>query len=289
MSTRAQIQRHLGVLDDIGGIMGAMKNISLMETHKIARFLAHQHRVLASIEAAAEDFIAHHPDYGYRPQPGESGIVVAIGSQRGFCGDFNVSLAGAVRRHRLESAAKPPGVLIVGRRLASNLARESGIVAALDGPSVSEEVQPLLHRLMNELGEWQAQAGRDAPAGVTVFAHREGEATLAARSILPAPRAAASAQGLPYPPVLNLDPGTFFRQLAGHYLWAQMHDVSYGSLMAENRRRLQHLEAATQRIQDKTARLQQKYNLLRQEEITEEIEVILLSNEALKVSRRARQ
>jgi F-type H+-transporting ATPase subunit gamma len=65
-----------------------------------------------------------------------------------------------------------------------------------------------------------------------------------------------------------------------------MHDVFYGSLMAENRRRLQHMEGATKRIQDKTARLQQKYNLLRQEEITEEIEVILLSNDALQTSHR---
>jgi F-type H+-transporting ATPase subunit gamma len=119
-----------------------------------------------------------------------------------------------------------------------------------------------------------------------VFAHREGENKVGARSILPVPVAGSAAPRFPYPPLLNLASRTFFSALARHYLWAQMHDVFYGSLMAENRRRLQHMEGATKRIQDKTARLQQKYNLLRQEEITEEIEVILLSNDALQTSNR---
>ena len=286
MSKRAQIQRHLGVLDDIGGIMGAMKNISLMETHKLARFLAHQHRVLAGIEATAEDFLSHHPEIGYRPELGVSDIIVAIGSQRGFCGDFNESLADAIFRQRRETATQPPGVLVVGRRLAAKLGKEPRIIASFDGPSVAEEVQPVLHRLMNALSELQTRAGRNGPFAVTVFAHRDGENKVGARSILPVPVAGSAAPHFPYPPLLNLASRTFFSELAHHYLWAQMHDVFYGSLMAENRRRLQHMEGATQRIQDKTARLQQKYNLLRQEEITEEIEVILLSNDALQTSHR---
>ena len=51
--------------------------------------------------------------------------------------------------------------------------------------------------------------------------------------------------------------------------------------MAENRRRLQHMEGAIQRIQEKAGEMQRKHNMLRQEEITEEIEVIMLSNDAL--------
>ena len=288
MSTRAQVQRHLGVLRDIGGIMGAMKNISLMETHKLARFVVHQHRVLAGIEAAADDFLGHHPEYGYRPDSKGANVIVAIGSQRGFCGDFNESLARAISRHASESAAQSPGVLVVGRRLAATLAKGTRIVAALDGPSVSEEVQPVLLRLMNALVDLQADAGEDGFTAATVFAHREGETDVGARSILPAPRAASATAQFPYPPLLNLAERTFFSQLAHHYVWAQMHDVLYGSLMAENRRRLQHLEGATQRIEEKTARLRQKCNLLRQEEITQEIEVILLSNDALRADHGAR-
>ena len=287
MTRRAQVHRHLETLDDIGGIMDAMKNIALMETHKLARFVAHQHRVLASIEASAADFLSHHPEFGYRPQPGASGVVVAIGSQRGFCGDFNASLAHAVPQHRRETAIAPLGVLVVGRRLAAKLGREPGVTSSFDAPSVAEEVQPVLQRLMTALSELQAGTRPDEPIAVTVFAHREGESSVVVRSIVPVPAAASATAQFPYPPLLNVAPRTFYSALADHYLWAQMHDVFYGSLMAENRRRLRHMESATQRIRDKAALLQQKFNRLRQDEITEEIEVILLSNDALQASHRA--
>jgi F-type H+-transporting ATPase subunit gamma len=270
------------VLNEISGIMGAMKNISLMETHKLARFLAHQHRVLAGIEATAADFLSHHPEIGYWTESAASGVVVAIGSQRGFCGDFNESLAHAVREHWRQADGKSTGAMVVGRRLASKLGREPRVTASLDGPSVAEEVQPVLHRLMNALSELQAREGKTGLLTVYVFAHYEGEDKLAARSILPVPIPGHASRRFPYPPLLNLAAPTFFSELTRHYLWAQMHDVFYSSLMAENRRRLQHMEGAMQRMEERAGDLQRKYNLLRQEEITEEIEVIMLSSDALR-------
>ncbi|MBL8529167.1 MAG: F0F1 ATP synthase subunit gamma [Burkholderiales bacterium] len=282
MSKRAQIQRHLAVLNEISGIMGAMKNISLMETHKLARFLAHQHRVLAGIEAAAADFLSHHLEIGYRTESPTSGVVVAVGSQRGFCGDFNESLAHAVREHWRQADRKPTGVLVVGRRLAAKLSGEFHVTASFDGASVAEEVQPVLQRLMNALRELQARGGQTSLLTVLVFAHQEGEDQVCARSILPVTIPERACPPFPYPPLLNLAPLTFFAELARHYLWAQMHDVFYSSLMAENRRRLQHMEGAMQRMEENASELQRKYNVLRQEEITEEIEVIMLSSDALR-------
>lgn len=281
MSKRAQIQRHLGVLNEISGIMRAMKNISLMETHKLARFLAHQHRVLAGIEAAASDFLSHHPEFGYRTEHTASGVTVAIGSQRGFCGDFNESLVDAISQYRRRVASQPNSLLIVGRRLASRLGKDLRVTASFDGPSVAEEVEPVLHRLMTALSELQAREGRIELLGVTVIAHHEGDDQLSIRSILPAPNPGRFSPRFAYPPLLNLAAPMFFSELARHYLWAQMHDVFYSSLMAENRRRLQHMEGAMQRMEEKAGEMQRKYNMLRQEEITEEIEVIMLSNDAL--------
>ena len=286
MSKSAQIQRRLGALNEISGIMGAMKNISLMETHKLARFLAHQHRVLASIEATATDFLSHHPEFGYRPERAASGVIVAIGSQRGFCGDFNESLVDAISQCLRQVANQPPSVLVVGRRLASRLSKDLRVTASFDGPSVSEEVQPVLHRLMTALSGLQAQEGRAGLLGVTVIAHYEGEDQVGMRSILPVPPKRISSR-FAYPPLLNLATPILFSELARHYLWAQIHDVFYSSLMAENRRRLQHMEGAMQRMEEKAGELLRKYNMLRQEEITEEIEVIMLSNDALQTRRHA--
>lgn len=284
MSKRAQIQRHLGMMNEISGIMGAMKNISLMETHKLARFLAHQHRVLASIGAIALDFLSHHPEIAYRVRHTAPGILVAIGSQRGFCGDFNESLVDAITQ---QFASPPARLLVVGRRLVSRLGKDFRVTASFDGPTVAEEVQPVLHRLMNALSDLQEYEGPTEMLGVTVIAHYEGEDHVGMRSILPVPNPAHLSSLFAYPPLLNLAAPTFFSELARHYLWAQMHDVFYSSLMAENRRRLQHMEGAMQRMEEKTAEMQRKCNMLRQEEITEEIEVIMLSNDALQTSRRA--
>lgn len=286
MSKRLQIRRHLAVLEEIGGIMGAMKNIAVTETHKLARFLGHQHRVLAGIEAAAEDFLAHYPGSG-PPRPGAGpGIVVAVGSQRGFCGDFNDSLARAVRRHRQQAGGQSAPVLVVGRRLAAKLAGEPGL-AAFDGPTVAEEVEAVLQEVMDALVAMQVRPDHDRALPVFVLGHREGQGEPSPRSILPAPLPGRAAPAFPYPPALSLAPPDFFAELARHYLWAQMHDVFYGSLMAENRRRLQHLEGAIRRMEEKAAGLRRRSNLLRQEEITEEIEVIMLSNDALRESLRS--
>lgn len=282
MSHLGQIQRRLGMLHDIGGIMSAMRNLALMETHKLARFLTFQHRVLMGIEACAADFLDHYPEFGYRPELAPPGVIIAIGSQRGFCRDFNESLAQALRRHEQLAGGQPASLLVVGQRLATKLGRTPRMARIIDGPGVSEEVPTVLPRLMDALGELQAQQGHSGLLSVSVFAHRDGESELTLRMLLPAPMPGQGGPRFAYPPELNVTASAFFAELARHYLWAQLHDVFYSSLMAENRRRLQHMEGAVQRMEDKADELRRQYNLLRQEEITEEIEVILLSNEALR-------
>ena len=71
------------------------------------------------------------------------------------------------------------------------------------------------------------------------------------------------------------------RGLTGHYLHAVLNEVLYSSLMAENRQRQVHMDSALQRLDEDSARLKLTYNIQRQEEITEEIEVILLSADML--------
>ena len=69
--------------------------------------------------------------------------------------------------------------------------------------------------------------------------------------------------------------------MAEQYLFAALHELLYTSLMAENERRTKHMDAAVRRLEQTSTELSRRRNLLRQEEITEEIEVIMLSVEAL--------
>ena len=81
----------------------------------------------------------------------------------------------------------------------------------------------------------------------------------------------------PHPPVLHLSPGELLVSFIDHHLFAVLHEILYTSLMVENHRRVGHLEGAIRHLDVKSAELTRKCNALRQEEIIEEIEVILLS------------
>ena len=94
---------------------------------------------------------------------------------------------------------------------------------------------------------------------------------------------AASTRKPSYPqaPLLNLEPTRFLLQFTSQYLYAALHEVFYASLMAEIRKRLEHMDSAIRRLEKDEAKLRLRYNALRQEEIIEEIEIIMLSAEAL--------
>jgi len=258
---RREAERQLRGLGEIGEIMTAMKNLALMETHKLQRFLRTQQRVVGSIRAAAEDFSAFHG------APGEAAgreVLLAIGSERGFCGDFNEAVAAAL-------AARPDAaeVVAVGTRLASRLAGEARVTARLEGPGTLDEVPGVLQRLMDTLLRPRAGALR-----LSALHHGAGGEGVVAVRLDPF---AAPGRPAGYPPRLLLEPRRFAAALAEHYLFAALHGVFYSSLMAENQRRMQHMERAVQRVGQRSAELQRWRNALRQEEITEEIEIIMLN------------
>jgi F-type H+-transporting ATPase subunit gamma len=83
-------------------------------------------------------------------------------------------------------------------------------------------------------------------------------------------------------PLLTLPPHVFVAELVDLYLFAILHEIFYSALMGESRERLTHLEGALHRLEKETSELRLRRNILRQEEITEEIELIMLSAEQLK-------
>ena len=83
---------------------------------------------------------------------------------------------------------------------------------------------------------------------------------------------------LTVPPLLYLQPQDFLLRLVDQFLLAALHEILYASLMAENRRRVQHLDGALRHLDRRLDDLRRKDHQLRQEEIIEEIEVILLGS-----------
>ncbi len=279
MSRRREVQRRLATLGEIRGIMVAMKNLALMETRTLKGFLGAQERAVASIESAAADFLAFYGQALRAPQELRQRYVL-LGSEQGFCGDFNESLVQALGQppfREMEAA----DLVVVGRRLAAKLEGDPRVAAFLEGASVAEEVQPALMRLSTRLQELQAARGADSAFALSALYHCEATGGIRLRRLLPLPDLPPPSGKFSHAPDLNLAPFDFFSQLDEQYLYAVLHQVFYSSLMAENRQRLQHMDQAIHRLEEDSGGLKLKYNALRQEEIIEEIEVILLSAELL--------
>lgn len=274
MSKRREVQNRLATLDEIDGIMVAMKNLALLETRRLATFLDTQRRAVSSIDAAAQDFLSFYPQTQAHTD-GMQQLLLVIGSERGFCGNFNEMLLEPIG-----AAMQQPGTLLVavGRRLSAKLQDDPRIAAFVEGPSVAEEVQKTLVRLTKVLGELQQRP--EVAWRLSVLYHDDESGELHMRQLLPL--ATPDRRPVyPHAPLLNLEPTRFLLQLTDQYLYAALHEVFYASLMAENRKRLEHMDSAIRRLEKDEARLRLRYNALRQEEIIEEIEIIMLSAEAL--------
>ncbi|MCP9450353.1 MAG: F0F1 ATP synthase subunit gamma [Nitrospira sp.] len=284
MSKRHELSGRIQALSDIKGILNAMKNLALMEVHKLSRFLSAQQRVVGGIEEAAADFFRFHPAL-LPSMEGAFPAFLLIGSERGFCGDFNESLLAEFDRCRAKEMTEGdplPLIVTVGHKLAMKIGSLKPAVA-LAGPSVTEEVPSVLVQVVEALHELQRRRPAGTRLDLVVLSHgnddgnaNNGRAVIVRRPFreFGRPRTVDT-----HPPLLTMLPIEVATKLLDHYLFAVLHEMFYTSLMAENRRRFQHMDQALQRLEKETGELTRKYFVLRQEEITQEIAVIMLSAE----------
>ena len=217
MSRRHELEQRMRKLGEIGEIMRSMKNLALMETRKLARFLDVQGESVLLIEAAAEDFLQFHPQLALHTPPGKHALLV-IGAERGFCGDFNEELLQS-----LVGCASP--ILGVGGKLCTRLEKHPALAGQFDGPTVGEDVLKTLNRLVPAIRH--LQDAQDCQ-GLTVLHHRSGMEGIVRKSLLP-PFTQNPASRPRHPPLLNLEPGQFFAELVHHYLFAALHEIFYTS------------------------------------------------------------
>ena len=272
MSQSRELQQHIGQLEEIGSILKSIKNLAFMEAHKLSRNQPTQLKVVRSIEEVARDFLTFNPSL-QETQENADPVIIAIGSERGFCGDFNASLIKELQSKHYTS------MIAVGSRLGNRLKGNSESIALLSGANTAEEVPDVLNRVIDCLSALQCQ---HETMNLTVLYHQSQQLPVSSRQILPPFQNIIP--GKPesvIPPLLNLAPAQFLAEIIDQYLFAALHEIFYHSLMVENYRRLQHLEGAVKHLEDETVKLRHKTQIYRQEEITEEIEVILLNAENL--------
>lgn len=269
-----ELRRRIGALDEIGQILGAVRSLAFTELRQLADGEPRQHATAAAIQTAIEDLAAHFPDALPERAP-DADILIVLGSERGFCGDFNEVAARAAVATRPMPAARR---LAVGAKLCQLLEEQGVPHSALPGPTVVEEIPRALAGIVDAI-EAVARSDGDAALGLVV-AHHDGEGRLESRRILPFPALPVAARWRTAPD-LQIAPRRLYRQLIDHHVLAALNLALIASLLAENRRRLEQLSGALDRLHERLEGLRHARRRARQEAITEEIEVILLGASAV--------
>jgi F-type H+-transporting ATPase subunit gamma len=272
MSKLSDLRLRMRSLKDIEGILNAMKNLSLVEMTKISRFYVTQQELLHSVEETLADF---QQFYG---EPTETGgtdntpLYVLIGSERGFCGGFNETIQKALDAHLIADASVR--LILVGRKLALKFLQDKRVVASLDGPSAAEEIPLVISQLANTLT-------RMSSTGWKILHNSYTTAGTGVETISPFefPRIKTAGE-FQFPPFLYLTPPDLRPQIFEQYLFALFYGIFYQSFMAENHERLRHMDGALNKLKEDEERLRRQSNSLWQENITEELEIIMLSVES---------
>lgn len=267
MSQSRALQLHIGHLQDIRSILHSLKNMAMMDVHRLAKCRQAQALVVDHIETVAADFLQFYPGLP-KPESGCPTMVIAIGSERGFCGNFNESLA-----EQLLSAAADI-VIAVGARLCGRLHNYQLDFTALAGANSSEEVSSVLGQVSDAINAVHAQ---HSLFNISVLFHPDEHDGITRQILLPPFQTLERNAAYKYEPLLNLEPAQLMTELVEHYVFSALLNILYISLAAENNQRLQHLDSAVRHLDESTCQLLKKRQIYRQEEITEELEVILLN------------
>lgn len=271
MTARRKLKEHMRQLTEIRDIMDAMKNLALLETHKLGNLLANQQTLFRDLETIAADFLTFFP---WPTRAAERNCWILFGAERGFCGDFNNVLLKALEA-ALANEPRDHLLIAIGSKLHIRLQGRPGVEAFIEGPDVAEEVIPVLNTLVTRLGTLQKDSGL---LNIRAVFHDPATGEVRVRALTPS-MLVTQAPPVPhaYPPLLNVPPASFLSALLERYLFVSLQEIACASLMAENQQRIQHMSGAVSRLEETTERLTHQYHIRRQEDITEEIEVILLN------------
>jgi len=270
MSKRREVEGRIASLNEIHTIMESMKNLSMMEIRKLARYHAAQQRVVDSIRLAFNS-VRRHYAADLLTEEGPP-VFLLLGSERGFCGAYNEQLIEVLKQ---QPGFQQAPVIGIGTKLQAALQQVHADAICLPGAAVADEVTAALTRAAASLNHLRRQRG---PLRVEVIYFDPDSHQPRCLSALPEREKVSMAEP---EPLINLPPMQLLGELLEHYLFALTNAWFFAALVAENQRRIQHLEQAGHHLERQIDELGKRRHSLRQEEILEEIEVILLSAESV--------
>lgn len=283
MMRLAEIERHVGSMEELQRIVGAMRAIASMRMQEAIRALASVRAYGNTLAEAVRDAVAiageetHLAGGDGRRDPGATRepagraarrAIVVFGSEHGFVGGFNQRLIEAVE----PDVTAGDALMIVGNRgaawaaerghavesthpLATRLAGIPETVRLLEGA-----LSPRISR--QEIGRAEVVFGRYG---------RGGELAIERHRLFPLQL--ASAGGRRRGPALlhDLSAPELLEKLTGEYILAQLTEAATEALAAENAARFAAMESARDNVARKLQMFRLDASRARQEEVTTEL------------------
>jgi F-type H+-transporting ATPase subunit gamma len=271
MSALGEAQARIASIRKLRTVVGAMSDIAAAHTQQARNALdgyrAYTKVISDGLARAVE--LLELDSFSSAPPAEGRGAIVAFAAEHGLAGAFServlIALAGA----------ENTTLFIVGARGVA-LAEQRGRRVDWSAPMASQAsgVGATARRVADALYSGFIK-GQFASADI-VFAKLSGAAasTIVRQPILPIDLGAFRARGSGPPPLTNLPPRRLIEQLVGEYVFAELALAALENFASENAARLATMESARLNIDGKLDELSGLERLLRQEQITTEVQEI---------------
>lgn len=278
------LARHEKTLSSIRGIVRTMKSLAAINASPYEQ-------AAIAIEGWQETVRRGFAAFTYRmgpdalaPAPAAGrALVVAFGSDHGFCGNYNDLLArelSTVCQRKLNERR----LLCVGARLEAALQEHALFAEQRLAPPASVDG---VGRLAGEVVAWIERNSRgQSLAGLPVYLAYTRRAELGSRLPVVEPLLPLPHQLLQVPvrwpsralPDFSMPSGTLLSVLIRNYLFAGVFRASAEAMVTENAARLALMQQAEQSVDERLDELKRQISGVRQDEITNELMDIVISH-----------
>ncbi|MCC7461691.1 MAG: F0F1 ATP synthase subunit gamma [Gammaproteobacteria bacterium] len=280
-----QLARQEQTLDNIRGIVATMKALAAIN-------LGPYERAVASIEAYHRTILQGFSAFAFRMRgeiqperaPVQHQVIVAFGSDHGFCGNYNGLVARALQTQSHGKRRQRERLLCVGARLQRSL-EESDLPVDqyLTPPASVEGIGRLASNIVTRI-EGFAAGQSLARLGVQLaHVRRDGHGGRVAlvSTLLPLDPALLQAPSR-WPsralPDFSLPPAVLLSALLRNHIFASVFRASAETVLTENAARLSLMQQAEQSVSERLGKVRLELAGVRQDEITHELMDIVIGH-----------
>lgn len=273
MSALGETETRIDSIRKLKTVVGAMRGIAATHAQQARAALAGYRtyaRVVSEGLGRALTLIDAEAAPGAQQLKGPHALVVYT-AEHGFAGAFSAKVLDAV-----DPAAGATRLFILGAR-GFTLAEQRGWTAQWSGPMASQVsgVAEAARRVADVLYAGFVQEGFASAEAVYARGVGASDFSIVRRRILPIDPSAFQSGRRNSPPLVNLPPRRLVERLVGEYVFAELALAGLESFAGENAARLATMESARLNIDQKLDELTSQERLLRQEQITAEVQDVV--------------